>query len=180
MSTLSTFLQGRTDELMTEIIDYTDLEDDINIAEFFNTIGNWKLKGENIYMSLEDETAETFYNYANTYIKNILQIYPTIIVDGGNKTDYKSPSVPMHWTKGAQKLSNTHIKDVKNIISKEFNKLYEFYGDVEIKPMLTEISNSVISNTIIAISRMLPFFADIRLESGQPRVKTILDGDILK
>ena len=62
----------------------------------------------------------------------------------------------------------------------EFNKLYEFYGDVEIKPMLTEISNSVISNTIIAISRMLPFFADIRLESGQPRVKTILDGDILK
>ena len=180
MNTLSTFLQGRTDELMTEIIDYTDLEDDMNIAEFFNTIGNWKLKGENIYMSLEDETAETFYNYANTYIKNILQIYPTIIVDGGNKTDYKSPSVPMHWTKGAQKLSNTHIKDVKNIISKEFNKLYEFYGDVEIKPMLTEISNSVISNTIIAISRMLPFFADIRLESGQPRVKTILDGDILK
>ena len=180
MNTFSTFLQTRTDEIMTEIIEYTDLEEDANTIDFFNTIGNWKLKGENIYMSLEDETAETFYNYANTYIKNILQIYPTIIVDGGNKTDYKSPSVPMHWTKGAQKLSNTHIKDVKNIISKEFNKLYEFYGDVEIKPMLADINNSVISNTIITISRMLPFFADIRLESGQSRVKTILDGDILK
>ena len=118
MNTFSTFLQTRTDEIMTEIIEYTDLEEDANTIDFFNTIGNWKLKGENIYMSLEDETAETFYNYANTYIKNILQIYPTIIVDGGNKTDYKSPSVPMHWTKGAQKLSNTHIKDVKNIISK--------------------------------------------------------------
>ena len=46
--------------------------------------------------------------------------------------------------------------------------------------MLADINNSVISNTIITISRMLPFFADIRLESGQSRVKTILDGDILK
>ena len=131
-------------------------------------------------MSLEDETAETFYNYANTYIKNILKIYPTIIVDGGNKTDYKSPSVPMHWTKGAQKLSNTHIKDVKNIISKEFSKLYEFYGDVEIKPILIDISNSVITNTIITISQLLPFFSDIRLEAGEPRAKTILDGDVIK
>ena len=180
INTFSTFLQNRTDELMTEIIEYTDIEGDLNTIEFFNTIGNWKLKGENIYMSLEDETAETFYNYANTYIKNILKIYPTIIVDGGNKTDYKSPSVPMHWTKGAQKLSNTHIKDVKNIISKEFSKLYEFYGDVEIKPILIDISNSVITNTIITISQLLPFFSDIRLEAGEPRAKTILDGDIIK
>ena len=139
INTFTAFLQDRTNELMSEIIEYTDIEDDANTLEFFNTIGNWKLRGENIYMSLEDETAETFYNYANTYIKNILQIYPTIIADGGKKTDYKTPSVPVHWTTGAQKLSNTHIKDVKNIISKEFSRLYEFYGDVEIKPMLEDI-----------------------------------------
>ena len=180
INTFTAFLQDRTNELMSEIIEYTDIEDDANTLEFFNTIGNWKLRGENIYMSLEDETAETFYNYANTYIKNILQIYPTIIADGGKKTDYKTPSVPVHWTTGAQKLSNTHIKDVKNIISKEFSRLYEFYGDVEIKPMLEDISNSATTNTIIVISKLLPFFADIRLESGQPRVKTILNGDTIK
>lgn len=180
INTFTAFLQDRTNELMSEIIKYTDIEDDTNTLEFFNTIGNWKLRGENIYMSLEDETAETFYNYANTYIKNILQIYPTIIADGGKKTDYKTPSVPVHWTTGAQKLSNTHIKDVKNIISKEFSRLYEFYGDVKIKPMLEDISNSATTNTIIVISKLLPFFADIRLESGQPRVKTILNGDTIK
>ena len=180
INTFTTFLQTKTAELMDEIIRYTDLEEDQRMLEFLNTIDSWKLKGENIYMSLEDETSEEFYTYAKNYIANLLKVYPTIIIDSGGKTDYKTPSVPQHWTTGAQKLSNTHIKDVKNIISKEFSELYQFYGDEKLKGVLFDISNSEISNVIIKVSEMLPFFADIRMESGAPRSKTILNGDIIR
>ncbi len=180
LNRLITFLQDRTADLLSEIIDFTDLDQDMDMVEFMNTIDNWKLRGENIYMSLEDETAQTFYVYANTYIANILRIFPAIIADGGSKTDYKTPSVPIHWTKGAQKLSDTHIKDVKDIIKKEFNELYAFYNDAQLKPILTDISISTITNVTLQISQLLPLFSDIRLEPGAPRAKTILNGDIIR
>ena len=176
---LNSFLDDKTNELMSEIIDFTNLADVDNgkLLVFFNTIDSWKLRGENIYMSKEDETAYTIYNYINTYIENILQVYPTIIE---NNVDMKNPSMPLHWAKGAQKLSDTHVKDIKRIISSEHSELYEFYGNKRVSKILKKILNNQQSKAVMLISQLLPFYSDIRLKPNTERSKTILDGDVVK
>ena len=179
LSELTAFLDSKTNELMDEIIDFTNLQDVDNgrLLIFFNTIDSWKLRGENIFMSREDETSFTIYNYMNTYIENILRVFPTIIE---NQVDMKNPSMPLHWTKGAQKLSDTHVKDVKKIIAGEHSELYQFYGNKRVNLILSKILNSPVSNSTMLISKLIPFYSDIRLKSNTERNKTILNGEILK
>jgi len=176
---LISFLDSTTNEMVNEIIDFTNLSfvDNGKLLEFINTIDNWKLRGDNIYMSLEDETAFTVYTYFDTYIKNISEIYPTII---SNKVNMKTPSMPEHWMKGSQKLSDTHVKDIRNIITSEHSELYEFYGNVRVNKIISAILDSEISNILIKLSNLLPFFSNIRFKPNTERKKTILNGDMLK
>ena len=176
---LTTFLESKTTEMMSELVEFTELQDVDNgkLIEFLNTVDSWKLRGENIYMSMEDETAETIYRYMNTYIENILNIYPVIIK---NSVDTKNPAIPEHWSKGAQKLSETHVKDIKNIISSENKDLNEFYGNERVLKVIETVSTSNQSSVIIMLSKLMPFFSNIRLKPNQPRSKTILNGDIIK
>jgi hypothetical protein len=179
VSALTTFLDSRTNELMDKIIEFTDLADVDNgrLLEFFNTIDSWKLRGENIFMSKEDETAYTIYTYMNTYIENFLRVYPTIIE---NKVDMKNPSMPLHWMKGAQKLSDTHAKALKNILADEHRELYEFYGNKRVDKIVEAVNNSDTATVLVMLSKLLPFYSDIRLTSGEKRQKTILNGDMIK
>ena len=78
------------------------------IETFFDTMTNWKLRGENIYMTQEDETSVTMFTFYNTFIKNIMRVYPSMIM---NSVDYKNVSLPKHW-----KISEKHITDVKALI----------------------------------------------------------------
>jgi hypothetical protein len=174
---LENFIKTKTDSLMTEIIDFTELTAYRPLLDFFNTIDNWKLKGENIYMSLEDETAVSFYTYSSTYIANILKIYPTIIK---NEVDYKFVKMPIHWQKGAQKMGDNHIKDIQHIISEEHRKLYEFYGKKDINSILDSVVRSPQTNAILLLVKLLPFFANIRLLPDSPRSSTIMNGDMIK
>jgi hypothetical protein len=117
VNVLETFLKTRTDDAMNEIIDFTQISDENALVDFFNTIDSWKLKGENIYMSLEDETAISFYTFCSNYITNILRVYPTIIK---KEVDYKVPKIPLHWQKGAQKLGDSHVSFMGKKISPLF------------------------------------------------------------
>ena len=86
-----------------------------------------------------------------------------------NSVDMKDPNIPMHWKRGAQKLSEGHVTDVKNIISMEHSLLYQFYGNVDLGDILNQVYESDISTAIIAIINMLPFFSNIRLQQNRPR-----------
>lgn len=176
---LNTFLDSRTSEMMSEIIDFTNLSfvDNGHLLEFFNSIDSWKLRGDNIYMSLEDETAYTIYTYFNTYIKNLVEIYPTIIK---NKVDMKTPAMPEHWLNGSQKLSDTHVKDIRNIITSEHSELYQFYGNARVNKIIDNVLDSDISIVLMRLSEMLPFFSNIRIKPTGEREKTILNGDVIK
>ena len=56
-------------------------------------------------MTQEDETSVTMFTFYNTFIKNIMRVYPSMIM---NSVDYKNVSLPKHW-----KISEKHITDVK-------------------------------------------------------------------
>ena len=176
---LNSFLDSRTSAMMTELIDFTNLSfvDNGRLLEFFNSIDSWKLRGDNIYMSLEDETAFTIYTYFNTYIKNIVDIYPTII---DNKVDMKTPAMPDHWLNGSQKLSDTHVKDIRAIITSEHSELYQFYGNERVNKIISNVLESDISVVLMKLSELLPFFSNIRLKPNTERKKTILNGDMIK
>ena len=174
------FLETKIEENTSLISEFTELESGHpQLSEFLNTIDVWKLRGENIYMSLEDETAVTFYEYSRTYLFNILRIYPTIIKNY-NKIDLKNPSIPPHWQSGPQKLSEGHIKDIKGIISMEHSELLPFYGNEVINKLSEIMDKDVETHAILTIVSFLPLFSNIRLRPGSPRTETILNGDMIK
>ena len=56
-------------------------------------------------------------NFMKTAIKNIVSVFPNIIL---NKIDYKNIVIPKHW-----KLSEKHNIDLKKIIKEHYNKLVD-------------------------------------------------------
>ena len=172
------FLTDQIDSLTNLIDKYLDVNTGTpSFFDFMGTVDVWKLRGENIYMSREDETAAAFYTYCRTNILNILRIFPTMII---NKISFKNPHIPDHWKSGAQKLSNTHIKDIQRIIEDEYKILNKFYGDEPLHAVLDGVIHYPIVQTILDIVDILPFFADVRLKPDQRRKETILNGKILK
>ncbi|MCY4093474.1 MAG: hypothetical protein OXF62_21895, partial [Caldilineaceae bacterium] len=97
-----------------------------------------------------------------------------------NKVDMKTPAMPEHWLKGSQKLSDTHVKDIRSIITSEHSEIYQFYGNKRVTKIVNNILDSDISVVLIKLSEILPFFSNIRVKPNLERQKTILNGDIIK
>ncbi len=72
------------------------------------------------------------------FIKNILQIYPNMIITG---VDYKDVAIPKHW-----KISDRHIRDVRDLICGETSALKKYYKDKTLFPVLQFIQKQ---NTLI-------------------------------
>ena len=94
--------------------------------------------------------------------------------------DMKTPSMPAHWVTGSQKLSDTHVTDLRKIISSEHSELYEFYGNERVNKILIKVLQSSEMPVIVKLLEMLPFYSNIRMSANVDRTKTILNGDMLK
>jgi len=171
------FLDTNTDKLITMLSKFGDLGDDSVSDIFLTNLDNWKLRGENIYMSKEDETAITYVNWSKNVILNILKVFPTMIL---NKMDFKNPHIPTHWRSGAQKLSETHVSDIQKIIQGEFSTLSQYYNNKMAEGGVKSVLDSPEINVILDLVYMFPFFADVRLAPGEARAATILNGVIMK
>ena len=150
---------------------------DAKTEEIIANMDNWKQRGENIYMSKEDETAIAYADWSKNAIWNILKIFPTIIQ---KEVDFTTPSIPQHWKSGSQKLSDSHVKDIQGIIREEHMPLSVHYGNEIITGVLDSILLSREADILIELSRIIPIFTDIRLTIGKPRETTILNGSIIK
>ena len=130
-----------------------------------NYILNWRKRGQDIYMTQNDETDYTAVQYLKIIIFNLAKVYPNIIK---NKNSFKSKKIPKHW-----KLSKSefHTADLQEIVFKEYSSLEQFFGDGD----LTGILDNVISKTddLLLLMNATPFFAETEN-------KTIMSGKILK
>ena len=126
---------------------------------------NWEKRGQNIYMTDNDETDYTIVQYLKIIIFNLAKVYPNIIL---NKNSFKAKKIPKHWRLGK---SEFHTTDVQDIVFKEYSSLEQFFGDDQ----LTGILNKVISKTddLLDLMNATPFFAETEH-------KTIMSGKILK
>ena len=114
---------------------------DDEYLSFIRNIEKFKTRGDDIYISRDDETAFAEYEFLKQSIHDILKIYPSIII---NKVDYKSISVPKHWG-----LAPNHKNDITHFIEKEFIPLQSFYDDPAITSLLKKVMDK--SDSILEI-----------------------------
>lgn len=177
MIELELFLKDYTATNIRKLIKFINIGDNNKLVKFINTIDSWKLRGENIYMSKEDETAVEIYNFISTYIDNITHTYPAIIM---NKINYKQTKIPAHWKSGSQKFSRGHIKDIITIISQEHVGLRRFYDNKNLQQILSTLKTNNVMILINRIIKTLPFYSNIRLKTDQSRVETIFNGEMIR
>ena len=70
------------------------------IESFYRELLNWKKRGGDLYMTIEDETDFNILHMLKNMIVNIIQIYPTILSKKSNidtTIDNKTIDIPDHW-----------------------------------------------------------------------------------
>jgi hypothetical protein len=154
---LSQLLIGRIIEFKTKILLF--LNDNANprgLEEFFNNFDLWKITGENIYINNIDETAVTHITFINTFIDNIINVYPNIIK---NTISGNTCPIPNHWTRGSSKLSDIHVNDIKNIISAEYVPFEKWHHNKSIDKLLATLGENKTLHFINEIRNMIPFYS---------------------
>ena len=134
------------------------------------TIQDWPLRGEGLFMVQEDETAITYARFIKTSVLNMLRVYPTIILNEDDDSD-QEVHIPAHWG-----LALTHQHDIQKFVAAELAGLRKFEGNREISGILSAIPEA--GEPLILLMENTPFFADIGL--GDEMKTTALNGPILK
>ena len=171
---LHLFLKEENDILLDNITrGLNDSKDFNKVTDFLNTVDIWKMRGENIYISNSDETSLTYNTFVTSFINNILTIYPEIIL---NEINFSNIPIPSHWTGGSQKLSETHVSDIKNIILNEYLPFKKYYSNPELNSIIESLKNNPIARVIKELTKLIPFIADLRISKDEERVETIFNG----
>jgi hypothetical protein len=166
--TMSSFLNENIEHFQSQLIDFlSSMGVTKGVKQFFNTMTEWKIRGEEIYMTQEDETSVTIFTFYNTFIKNLMHVYPNMII---KNVSYKEVKIPKHW-----KLSDKHNKDMKNLLFAETSSLQKFYRNKDLFPILKHIQKQ--SKDIIDLMDATTLFADLILNDAV--AETIMNGEIL-
>ena len=106
--------------------DYNDFIDTITNITDFNLIEN------NVFNNPENTTTYVYTDFIKNIIRNLVDVYPYIIL---NKVDYDDIDIPRHW-----KVSQKHMLDIQNFIKKYYSPLKMFYNNKIIERILNIIS----------------------------------------
>ncbi|GAH06626.1 unnamed protein product, partial [marine sediment metagenome] len=136
LDNITVFLDTTTTQMVEQtLIPFLHKGQDAEAAvRFLHDLHEWKLRGENIYMSREDETAVMIRNYIEINIINIMRVYPMMII---NSVRHDHVIIPSEW-----KISNIHARDIQHIIQEEHQNLYRFYDDKTIIPILQKVEKA--------------------------------------
>jgi len=163
------FLKTKTNELQSEIITFMEFHGiDEDIKHIIDNIDNWYTRGSGLYMQTEDETAVTIADFLKTEIKNIMMVYPNIIL---NKMDLSEAGIPAHW-----KIHNIHVGDIRDIISRESKELSKFFSDQTIHPILKHMQ--LACDDLLMLIDSTPFLAN--MEYMGKEMTTLINGKIVR
>ena len=102
-------------------------------------------------MSATDETAVKSIQFMRTTLTRLIDILPSIIHNG---VDFDDTNIPKHWG-----FSQTHMKDVKTIISSHYTSLKTFYNDRVIKEVIRHAETHV--RDLKIMMENTPFMAEV-------------------
>ena len=163
------YLAIKNDDILKRILNFIRIHSKISKTKFKNfqscleNITNFIETGDNLYINSKDETNFKIIHFIQNSIRNIIDIFPNIIL---NRVNYSSINIPKHW-----KLSQRHVSDIKEIVNKYYLKLKQYYNDPEFNNILINIQSK--SKNIELLAKHTPFFASIIQNSKE--INSIFD-----
>ena len=122
------------------------------IERIIDTVLDFEInKSSTVLMSSTDETAAKSYQFMRNTLTRLIDVIPNIINNG---VDFDDTNVPKHWG-----FSDTHMKDVKAIISSHYTSLKSFYNDHVIKEVLRHAEHHV--RDLKVMMDNTPFMAEV-------------------
>ena len=134
-----------------EFLKYNIKEDTTKNSKFLSNIENYSLIGDEIFMSMENNTGFMVGEQIKNMITDVCLIFPGMVIKNVN---YEDKHIPSHW-----KLSKRHNKEVKDIIFDEVKIMRNVYNKDELNSLLNKIM--VESKDLLLIIKNIPFYSDI-------------------
>jgi hypothetical protein len=120
------------------------------IEEFIDTIESFNdMEGSELITSRENTSISNI-SFLQNCLYHLTKEFPNIIL---NKVNYSNIKIHKHW-----KLSERHTKDIKELLSKNYELLKPFYGNKDLIPLLYEIET--MNKDIIRLIENTPITKD--------------------
>jgi hypothetical protein len=107
---------------------------------------NQETKNKN---KIYDEDGANAFQFIKTYIKNVAEIFPHIIVNKNEKSDITM----RHWD-----LSNIHVNNINKIISSYYEDLGAFYDNTSLEVILNAVEQRC--KMVTELATITPYFPD--------------------
>jgi hypothetical protein len=158
MRDLKNYLQTKNREMRATVIGFIQQHGKQTKGKFrdieriVDTILEFEInKSSTVLMSATDETTAKSIQFMRNTLTRLIDVIPTIIKNG---VDFDDTNIPKHWG-----FSQTHMKDVKGIISSHYTSLKSFYNDHIIQEVLRYAGEEVADLKILIDNT--PFMAEI-------------------
>ncbi len=158
MRDLKNYLQTKNREMRATVIGFLQQYGKQTRGKFreieriVDTILEFEInKSSTVLMSSTDETTAKSVQFMRNTLIRLIDVIPNIIKNG---VDFDDTNVPKHWG-----FSQTHMKDIKSIISSHYTSLKTFYNDHIIQEVLQHAEHHVRDLEILILNT--PFVAEV-------------------
>ena len=158
MRDLKNYLQTKNREMRATVMEFLQQNGKQTKGKFreieriVDTILEFEInKSSTVLMSATDETAAKSIQFMRNTLTRLIDVIPNIIKNG---VDFDDTNIPKHWG-----FSQTHMKDVKGIISSHYTSLKTFYNDHIIQEVLQHAEHHVRDLEILILNT--PFVAEV-------------------
>jgi len=158
MRDLKNYLQTKNREMRGTVLGFLEKNAKQTKARFreiekiVDTILDFEInKSSTVLMSATDETRAKSIQFMKNTLTRLIDVIPSIINYG---IDFDDTNIPKHWG-----FSQTHVKDIKGIISSHYTSLKSFYNDRVIREVLRHAEHHV--RDLKVMMENTPFIAEI-------------------
>ena len=158
MRDLKNYLQTKNREMRVNVIGFIQQYGKQTKGKFreieriIDTILEFEInKSSTVLMSSTDETTAKSIQFMKNTLTRLIDVIPTIIKNG---VDFDDTNIPKHWG-----FSQTHMKDIKGIISSHYTSLKTFYNDRVIQEVLRYAGGEVADLKVVIDNT--PFMAEM-------------------
>jgi hypothetical protein len=106
----------------------------------------------------KEDNLMRFIDFSKNTIRNIAIVFPNMII---NKVTYDNVKIPKHW-----KFSDRHNTRLRDFVQSHYAKLYSFYGESTITPLLVKMIQAL--DTLLIIEQTIPIIRENNTKNQEP------------
>ena len=163
MKNLKNYLAKSNDLMKDKVLNFIKKNSNMRqktlkqVSNMLNNLFIWNNKNDKQYdTKIYDETTYNMINFIKVYIKNLVDVFPNIIL---NKVNYNKSNIQKYW-----KLSKNHEKSIQDMIEKYYSRLKKYYNN-NINIVLNNIQIKC-SNLLLLVNET-PYFSSIKYKGRE-------------